>query len=157
MPVYTKYTKQVLEPFVASSYSVSEVIRKLGLHQTGGTHSNIVRWIKIYKLDTSHFLGKGHNKNKVPSNKKSPSDILILRDEFSRPLDAYILRRALVESGVVEKCSICGIGNEWNGKPLQLQVDHINGCRWDNRIKNLRFACPNCHSQTENFGAKNKH
>jgi hypothetical protein len=54
-----------------------------------------------------------------------------------------------------EKCEICEIGNEWNGKPLTLQLDHINGIHLDNRIENLRILCPNCHSQTATFCGRN--
>jgi hypothetical protein len=35
-------------------------------------------------------------------------------------------------------------------------VDHINGDFHDNRIDNLRFLCPNCHSQTPTFAGKHK-
>lgn len=52
-------------------------------------------------------------------------------------------------------CSECGIGQVYNGKPLTLQVDHINGCRTDNRLINLRWLCPNCHSQTDTFTGRN--
>ena len=43
----------------------------------------------------------------------------------------------------------------WNGKPLTLQLHHINGNNRDNRLENLTFLCPNCHSQTDNFSGKN--
>lgn len=52
------------------------------------------------------------------------------------------------------KCEECGI-EEWNSKPITLQVDHVNGNRRDNRHTNLKILCPNCHSQTETFGVKN--
>jgi hypothetical protein len=54
------------------------------------------------------------------------------------------------------KCSCCGIGEEWNNKFLTLQVDHIDGKAYNNTLDNLRIVCPNCHSQTDTYGAKNK-
>ena len=60
-----------------------------------------------------------------------------------------------IKEGLKEdKCEICGCSNEWNGKPLILQLDHINGNHSDNRLENLRIVCPNCHSQTETFSNK---
>ena len=53
-------------------------------------------------------------------------------------------------------CQKCGNSGEWNGKILKLQIDHINGIYNDNRLVNLRFLCPNCHSQTETFSGKHR-
>lgn len=52
------------------------------------------------------------------------------------------------------KCSCCGI-NEWQGKPLTLQIDHIDGNNKNNTIENFRYLCPNCHTQTSTWGVKN--
>jgi 5-methylcytosine-specific restriction endonuclease McrA len=52
-------------------------------------------------------------------------------------------------------CECCGV-SEWNGKEITLQVDHINGLANDNSIENLRLICPNCHSQSDTFGGRNK-
>jgi hypothetical protein len=65
------------------------------------------------------------------------------------------VKRHLLEAGILEnRCSWCGI-DEWRGQPISIQIDHINGVRNDNRIENLRMLCPNCHSQTETFAARN--
>jgi hypothetical protein len=66
------------------------------------------------------------------------------------------IKRRLLEAGILEnRCEWCGI-TEWRGKPISIQIDHANGIRDDHRRENLRMLCPNCHSQTETFGAKNR-
>jgi 5-methylcytosine-specific restriction endonuclease McrA len=66
------------------------------------------------------------------------------------------LKQRLKEAGLlVDKCYICSRKN-WRGKPLSLQLDHINGNTHDNTLDNLRLLCPNCHSQTDTWGGKNK-
>ena len=64
------------------------------------------------------------------------------------------LKKRLINAGMLKyHCSICGI-NEWQGKELVLQLDHINGIHNDNRLENLRLLCPNCHSQTDTYAGK---
>lgn len=52
------------------------------------------------------------------------------------------------------KCSCCSI-SQWNGKSIVLEIDHIDGNSENNRPENLRFICPNCHSQTDTYKARN--
>jgi RNA polymerase subunit RPABC4/transcription elongation factor Spt4 len=62
------------------------------------------------------------------------------------------LKRYLIERGDV--CAECGSEPEWNGKPLTLQLDHLDGDSDNNTLSNVRMVCPNCHSQTDNWGFK---
>jgi hypothetical protein len=67
------------------------------------------------------------------------------------------LKTRLVRSRLKQnRCEQCGI-IEWKGKPLNMALHHVNGDGTDNRLENLRFLCPNCHSQTENYGGRNGH
>lgn len=55
------------------------------------------------------------------------------------------------------KCEICGWGelNQFS-KTIPLEVHHIDGDCTNNHPNNLQLLCPNCHSLTENYGARNK-
>lgn len=91
-------------------------------------------------------------KSKIP--KRSLSELLV---ENSPHKSSYSLKKKLIDEGLLEdKCLHCGILPFYNGKPLSLDLDHINGNHSDNRIENLRVLCPNCHRQTPTFGCKNK-
>ena len=62
--------------------------------------------------------------------------------------------RKLVVEHYGYHCSSCGI-SEWNGKPILLEVNHIDGKSKNNILENLELLCPNCHSQTDTYRAKN--
>ena len=66
------------------------------------------------------------------------------------------LKKKLLKHGVKEnKCEKCGIVDH-NGKPLTMQLDHIDGNPHNHLLENLRMLCPNCHSQTKTYSGKNK-
>lgn len=101
-------------------------------------------------IDISHFKGKAHGTSDV--KKYSLDEILVRNSIYS---NRRALKKRLIEEKLREyKCDICGI-SEWQGKSLSLQLDYINGVNNDNRVENLRFLCPNCHSQTETFSGRN--
>lgn len=143
----TVYTKELLQDAVDQSVSVAGVLRMLGIKQAGGSQSHVTRMLKKYEIDCSHFTGQGHNKGKVSLAKQSFDQILVLLPEGSAKEKTYKLRRALLEAGVEMTCVMCGLGVEYNGKSIVLEIDHINENWLDNRKENLQFLCPNCHSQ----------
>ena len=72
-----------------------------------------------------------------------------------QPRSRNNIKQRLIAEGVKEnRCEDCGIAR-WHKRPLSLCLHHVNGDRHDNRLENLRLLCPNCHSQTPNFGSRN--
>jgi 5-methylcytosine-specific restriction endonuclease McrA len=66
----------------------------------------------------------------------------------------HIKRRIIEQKLIPYVCDDCGNKGKHNNKPLSLQLDHINGNGNDHRLENLRFLCPNCHSQTDTYAGK---
>lgn len=70
-------------------------------------------------------------------------------------ITAYKLKQKLLKDGLKKyQCEVCG-GKEWMGKPIPIELDHIDGDRYNNELSNLRILCPNCHSQTDTNSGKN--
>ena len=147
-----KYTKERLEAAVSKTTSVQGVARIiLGKPVSGNQHQHIKKMIQKYGINHSHFLGHAHNKGMISNQRKLPNQIFIIGQ---RQKSAQ-LRRALLESSIEYKCLICGI-DKWKDGKLNLEIDHIDGNSTNNKIENLRFMCPNCHSQTHTFGFRGK-
>ena len=146
--VYQVSDEQFRE-IVANNNTYSDCLRALGLGTKGGSSTDILkRRIAELNCSTEHFGRKGPGYQ----TKHALVDILV---ENSTYANISSLKRRLVREEVLEyKCAICGI-NEWLGQEISLQLDHINGVNNDHRAGNLRFLCPNCHSQTNTYGGKN--
>ncbi|WP_445524343.1 HNH endonuclease signature motif containing protein [Streptomyces cyslabdanicus] len=153
-----KWTRTVLERAVAASTSVNEVLRHLGIEVVGGHHTHISRRIKAYNIDTSHFMPTARTERMRQNRRRRTAHEILIEDTSANPRRAPSnrLKRALRESGVEERCALCGIKAVWQNEPLPLEVDHIDGNWRNNRIGNLRFLCPNCHSTTDNYRGRGK-
>lgn len=64
------------------------------------------------------------------------------------------LKNLLLNSNIEYECKLCGI-TDWGGLDITLEVDHKDGNKCNNSLENLRFLCPNCHSQTDTYKGKN--
>ncbi|MFE4055948.1 HNH endonuclease [Streptomyces sp. NPDC059096] len=138
-------------PAVAASASIAGVIDFLGLRQGGAARARVKRSIAAHGLSAAHFTGQGHTRDVPSPRRKSADEILRRLPPGSRRAKTVMLRRALDETQVPRVCAACGLGDNWQGKRLVLEIDHINGDRLDNRAGNLRYLCPSCHSQTRTF------
>lgn len=151
--IYKLSDEQFVELLKKSS-TISEVLFKLGYTVKGNSwgYSQVKRRMDDLNLDCSIFKGKSAviKTNKLNNVKKE--DILKENCKHQRT----VLRRYIIKNNLIPyKCAICGC-TEWQGKTLSLELDHINGVNNDNRLENLRFLCPNCHSQTSTYGSRNQ-
>lgn len=151
--IYKLSDEQFVELLKKSS-TISEVLFKLGYTVKGNSwgYSQVKRRMDDLNLDHSIFKGKSAVIKTDRLNNVKKEDILKENCKHQRT----VLRRYVIKNNLIPyKCAICGC-TEWQGKTLSLELDHINGINNDNRLENLRFLCPNCHSQTSTYGSRNQ-
>jgi Zn finger protein HypA/HybF involved in hydrogenase expression len=136
------------ETFQKSS-SFSSWARRLGFpNASGGTYYELKKKANQLGLKPSFDL-----KGKTDHPRHVSDEIYFARNTQHGGNEMRI--RILKEKLLPYRCEVCGLEGFWQNQPLTLQLDHKNGDHSDNRLENLRFLCPNCHAQTENFGGKN--
>jgi hypothetical protein len=101
----------------------------------------------------SPLKGRKIGRNAIWDEKYPLESVLVENSTYAR----HALKKRILEHKLIAYiCSCCGIEPFWNGNPMPLILDHINGVNNDNRIENLRFVCSNCDTQLDTYKSKNK-
>ena len=120
-------------------------------YSSGGSQKIVCRIEKL-GLNTNHY----NDGDVVPTDKK-----FVLDSQYTDSRE--IKKRLIRDFGRAYECDACKNANFtkrdgvliWNDQEITLQLEHINGVNNDNRLENLCFLCPNCHSQTSTYAARN--
>ena len=151
-----KMPKDEFQQLVTDSTALIQILRHFGMVGSHGNYFTLRRRLEEDQIDYSHInLESSWNKGrKFPDRAKPLEEVMVENSTYARK----DLKRRLLKNGMLEnKCLLCGLEGEWQGKKLVMILDHINGVNDDHRYENLRMLCPNCNSQQETFsGRQNK-
>ena len=141
------YTKEQVEEAVKNAFNYSQVFRNLSLLVNGGSYTWIKAMIKRYDISTDHFhkgnislIEAGIAASKERMKEKFNSNDISTNERIA----ASTLRSYLSHNNIESVCNSCGL-TDWMGKPLRLDIDHMDGNPINNKLENLQFICPNCH------------
>lgn len=146
MKRWERFTRQEIEQFVKESFSYAQLAKRIGYDDTsknGSAYRVVHDMVNTLDLDTSHFKGQGWNKDNFDYSRFTYGKKI----KSSHAVDAIIALRG-------HKCEICGL-TEWMGKPIPLEVHHIDGQELNSELDNLLLTCPNCHALTDNYRGRN--
>lgn len=150
--VFIRLGKEKLQELCNNSNSIRELLHKLNLSANGsGGYRTFYKSIKNMDIDLSVLKSKKYRWR--GSAKKNNENFFTENSSISR---GNIKKRIIKENLKEYKCSKCGNIGKWLDGVLVLQLEHKNGINDDNRLSNLEFLCPNCHSQTETFSGRSK-
>lgn len=155
MSKHRSWTDEELIAAVKIKYSYAAVIKEIRLIPAGGNYVQVHRRIRELDLDTAHFTGMRWNAGTTYHTNIRPilNSLLV---EYSE-VQSYKLKMRLYEEGRKQpKCELCGWARVSKDGRIPVELDHINGNHFDNRIENLRILCPNCHSIQPTHRGKNK-
>jgi len=139
---FTRIPLDKLRAYIQESSSIGQIFRKLNLNITGTQYQTFKRTIKALGIDISHFRSSGRSFSRI----EKPNQILFAKDSYAST--SALKKRILRDKLKPYECVKCHNKGKWKKQELVLQLDHEDGDRNNNLLENLRFLCPNCHTQT---------
>ena len=127
---------------ISNTHSMIAAAKYLGV-----SRDRFNRYAKLYGLFVPNPSGKG-----VRGERKYMDDEVFAHNKHKVSRSVLALRLKEMREW---KCDCCGVA-EWMGKPISLEIHHIDGDVLNNCLDNLQILCPNCHSQTDNWRARNQ-
>lgn len=161
MQKYTKYNwedKNQLIEDIKKELNISQFLKNNGLSPSSGNFRTFKKWVILHQIDFDNLPFKKFDSNSLLQKEPISRTKLTLSEIFCISVEngkKEIKKIILKENLLPYICARCGNQGVWNGKPLNLQLEHKNGNNIDNRLENLEFLCPNCHTQTDTYGSKN--
>lgn len=137
--------------------SLSQLMGKLGLAQAGGSYTYIKKHCDRLGLDWTAKRGQGWAKGLRMGSRgrEAAHDEVFCMDSKYMGSSVSLKRKALKHGYIKDYCEICGQKPIWNGMPMILLIDHIDGNRRNNQPCNLRSICANCDVQLPTSRGKN--
>lgn len=150
-----KITCIELQALLDNAESLQAVLRKFNPTPSSGNYRTLMKRIERDGLDLTKLIENRHKfMSKLSVSRRSAIGPQLTT---SSKVCKCTLKKKLRREGLLPNhCAICLLKDTWQGSPIVLQLDHINGNNTDNSLTNLRWLCPNCHSQTSTFCGKNK-
>lgn len=103
----------------------------------------------LTKMNITYKGNQGGRAHKTGQHK--PASDYLYKGSCINP---HLLKLKLIRDGIkIAKCESCQASN-WLSGSVPLELHHINGDRYDNRLENLQLLCPNCHALTDNHAGK---
>lgn len=147
-----KMDREELISLLEKSNTLAEVLIAFNLKNKGSNYRTLKRRIVEDGLESYYEEFVKNQTRAAIEACRIPIEEQLVKNSSAK--GTHLKKKIIKAKLLPYLCSECGLKDEWNNKPIVLQLDHKNGVSNDNRIGNLRFLCPNCHSQTHTFCRK---